>query len=92
MQSHTYKLGTESFKTLSMAYKRFPLKGCCEFLTIGLIYCRIMPTKHVRNACLYLKKERERESTQNWFKCEILLTCSMINPMNPVNIINLTNC
>jgi hypothetical protein len=60
MQSHTYKLGTESFKTLSMAYKRFPLKGCCEFLTIGLIYCRIMPTKHVRNACLFFLFKKER--------------------------------
>lgn len=39
MQSQTYKIGTESFNTLSMAYKRFPSNGCRELRTIGLIYC-----------------------------------------------------
>lgn len=39
MQSHTYKFGTESFKTLSTAYNRFPFRGCWEFWTIGFIYC-----------------------------------------------------
>lgn len=38
MHSHTYKFGTESFKTLSIAYNKFPFSGCCEFCTIGLIY------------------------------------------------------
>jgi hypothetical protein len=55
MQSHTYKFGTESFNTLSIAYRRSPFKGCFEFLTIGFIYC------------------------------------SIINPMNPVNMTSFAN-
>jgi hypothetical protein len=29
----------ESFKTLSNAYKGLPLRGCWEFLIVGLMYC-----------------------------------------------------
>jgi hypothetical protein len=46
MQSHTYKFGTESFNTLSIAYRRSPFKGCFEFLTIGFIYCQNVTKEH----------------------------------------------
>jgi hypothetical protein len=61
MQSHTYKFGTESFKTLSIAYRRFPFKGCWEFLTIGLIYCRIVPTKSCQNISSNFSEEKKEQ-------------------------------
>lgn len=59
MQSHTYKFGTESFNTLSIAYKRFPFRGCCEFLTIGLMYCMMAYTKqHWKSLQLSVEKNK----------------------------------
>lgn len=87
MHSHTYKFGTESFKILSMAFRKSPFKGCCEFLTMGLIYCRLH-SQHVRDACTDLQNIRQDVESHYGYEA---LTCSMINPMNPVNIINLTN-
>lgn len=89
MQSHTYKFGTESFRILSMAYKRSPFKGCCEFLTIGLIYCRIT-TKSSQNISSNFSKEKKEQEIQV-SNNEELLTCSIMNPITPVNIINLTS-
>jgi hypothetical protein len=90
MQSHTYKFGTESFKTLSMAYKRFPFKGCCEFWTIGLIYCRIVPTKSCQNISGNFSKEKKEQEIPVSNNKQ-LLTCSIMNPITPINIINLTS-
>jgi len=55
MQSHTYNVGTESFKTLSIAFKKFPFSGCLEFFTIGFIYCKIEEIDNLIQSSVYIE-------------------------------------